>query len=100
MENTFNLFYKFDNILDKLDGFDGVILRMDVEGSEYRLIPILLKHKNIVKIKEFYMEWHTKNNEHIDIDVYNKELIKKIPLTLIAVNDRNSQFKMLTTHKS
>lgn len=88
-----------DTILDTLESYEQIILRIDIEGSEYQIIDKLIKHKNIKKIKELYLEWHTKGKD-VDLDPFNKELIKNIPLTLIAFNDGKEQFKMLTTHSS
>ena len=88
-----------DDILDTLDNYEQVIMRIDIEGSEYDVIPKLIEHKNLKKITELYLEWHTTNNEHVDIELLNKKLIKNIPVTLIATNDGTTQHRILTTHK-
>ena len=33
-------------------------MKCDIEGSEFKVLPILLKTEHINKFKEIYVEWH------------------------------------------
>lgn len=47
------------DIINKYHEDDHIIVKMDVEGSEFELIRKLLKDKTTDKINEIYIEWHT-----------------------------------------
>jgi FkbM family methyltransferase len=46
-------------IINKYDQDDYIVVKMDVEGSEFELVRKLLKDGMVSKINEFYIEWHT-----------------------------------------
>lgn len=45
-------------ILDNFSKDDYIILKLDIEGAEYQVIPNLIQGGAISLIKEFYIEWH------------------------------------------
>ena len=49
------------NLDDYLDSFENVFLKLDIEGSEFSLIPSLLG-ENIKKVKQLVIEVHTPTN--------------------------------------
>jgi FkbM family methyltransferase len=64
-------------IKGKFNSNDYIILKLDVEGSEFDIVPSLLKENTFEFINEFYIEWHffwceePKNKE-----AYYKNLLK------------------------
>lgn len=54
---------------------DYVVLKMDVEGSEYTLLPDMLKKGALNKIDAIGVEYHTSlspDNQPYDISVFNQ----------------------------
>lgn len=47
-------------ILKKYSYDDYIVVKLDVEGSEYEICRRLLDSEEIIKIKELYVEWHTR----------------------------------------
>ena len=48
------------DVLAKYDPNDFVVIKMDVEGSEFKILRRLLQDKNnCKKIKKIFIEWHT-----------------------------------------
>ncbi|NBP03783.1 MAG: hypothetical protein EBU90_27525 [Proteobacteria bacterium] len=92
-------FYPDDHILDILDNYDFCILRMDVEGSEYDIVPKMLLHRNIKKINEIYIEWH-RQHEKSKTEQLALGLIKNIPFVMESYFDENGSQRILTTHKT
>ena len=88
-----------DHILDILDNYDFCILRMDVEGSEYDIVPKMLLHRNIKKINEIYIEWH-RQHEKSKTEQLALGLIKNIPFVMESYFDENGSQRILTTHKT
>lgn len=46
------------DFLDQFSDTDYIVLKLDIEGGEYRVISDLIKTGRIKKIKELYVEWH------------------------------------------
>lgn len=46
------------NILKQYDNEDYIVVKLDVEGSEYYIISDLFESGEINKINELYIEWH------------------------------------------
>lgn len=44
--------------IDNFSDNDYLILKLDIEGSEYEVISKLIETEKIKKIKEIYIEWH------------------------------------------
>lgn len=62
---------------------DYIILKLDVEGEEYNIIPHLLKNETFKFINELWIEWHSRwigNSENLDKE-YEQE-IKKYGTTI------------------
>jgi FkbM family methyltransferase len=55
---------------------DYIILKLDVEGAEYTILPHLLKSGTFSYIKKLYLEWH--NHRVGVLDSVDKELEKQI----------------------
>lgn len=45
-------------ILNNFNSSDYLVLKLDVEGAEYNILPHLVAGGAIQLIKEFYVEWH------------------------------------------
>jgi len=48
----------FSEYVSKLDEYDEVIVKMDIEGAEYDVLRHMLKEGTITKIDELYVETH------------------------------------------
>jgi len=72
--------------LDTFDDDDYIILKLDVEGSEYELIKDLIKTNKINKIKELYIEWHDHFFPHFK-KLGNELRIALSKLNIIVKND-------------
>lgn len=47
-------------ILDRFNENDFIVIKMDIEGSEFTVLRRLLENKNNCrKVKKIYIEWHT-----------------------------------------
>jgi len=46
------------NFLDKFDDNDYIVVKLDIEGSEYAVIGDLIKTGKLDMIDELYIEWH------------------------------------------
>lgn len=68
---------------------DYIVLKLDIEGEEYNVIPDLIKTKATDYINELYLEWHSRwLNKSSDID---EELEEKISSLGIKIkNDWNA----------
>lgn len=88
-----------DKIMDRLSSYEMVILRIDVEGSEYQIVPKMLKHPNIKKISELHIEWH-KQHEKGNTEEMSLNLIKNIPFVLESYFNQNGSQRILTTHQA
>jgi len=52
-----------------------LILKMDIEGEEYRVIPHLLENKIFSHVSELYIEWHPEwNTTGIEQKTFEKEI--------------------------
>ena len=49
-----------------------VILKLDIEGEEYRVIPKMLQNNTFSKINKIYLEWHPEWN---DTGVHQSQLV-------------------------
>lgn len=47
------------DILNQYNDDDFIVVKMDVEGSEFTILRKLIKDKVINKINDLYIEWHT-----------------------------------------
>lgn len=86
------------NILDNISTYNYTILRIDIEGAEYIIIPEIIKHTNLKKINELYIEWHIDKFPGVDIEEYNKALIRAIPNVSCCYNEKGCQHTIQTTH--
>jgi FkbM family methyltransferase len=50
--------YDIVDILSEFTEEDYVVLKLDVEGSEYDIIQRLIDTNNLGKVKEYLVEWH------------------------------------------
>jgi FkbM family methyltransferase len=69
--------FDFSNFLSKFNGNDMIICKMDIEGSEYRVLRRLISTGEIKKINSLYVEFHAhfKNTESAES---TKSLISEI----------------------
>lgn len=72
---------------------DYIILKMDIEGSEYDVIPHLLENEVFEYINKFYIEFHNnKVNIPYDVDQSLKEKINKYNTEIIADHGKGLNF--------
>ena len=75
-------FSKF--LLEKSKLYNEIVVKMDVESSEYDILERLIDSKNIVLIDRLFVEFHTDYmKESKEKDAYKlreKQLIEKLPL--------------------
>ena len=57
-------------VLSKYDDNDFILVKIDIEGSEFKVLRKLLDNGFINKINELYVEWHTR---YVDGEDYNSE---------------------------
>ena len=88
-----------DKIMDRFTGYEKIILRIDVEGSEYVIVPKMLEHLNIKKINELYIEWH-REHEQGNTEQLAKGLIRNIPFVMESYFGENGSQRILTTHQA
>lgn len=46
--------------------YDDIVLKLDIEGSEYPVLKRLLEHPNLSKISEIYVEWHAQYSDELE----------------------------------
>lgn len=46
--------------------YDDIVLKLDIEGSEYPVIKRLLEHPDLSKISEIYVEWHAQYSNELE----------------------------------
>jgi len=71
------------NIVDfikKLPYFDRLWIKMDIEGGEYNIIPIMVKNNCFNKVEKLFIEWHYNKISSITEEDHNKvfELVKHL----------------------
>tara|TARA_B110000196_G_C20767158_1_gene484851 strand:+ start:50 stop:649 length:600 start_codon:yes stop_codon:yes gene_type:complete len=57
-----------DFILSKFSLEDHIILKLDIEGGEYDILPHMIQNGSIQYINELYIEWH-----HTKLSQYTEE---------------------------
>lgn len=45
-------------VIDNINKDDFAVLKMDIEGSEYRVLPKMIEDRSILYINELVIEWH------------------------------------------
>lgn len=71
--------------INQFNDDDYIVVKLDIEGSEYCVIEDLFKTNSINKIDELYIEWH----DHFFPHLRNKgsELKNKLSKTKIKINN-------------
>jgi len=64
-------------ILNTFDKDDYIILKMDIEGAEFRVLDKMIRDGSIDYINKLYIEWHSNKIDFSDKELYD-ELIKKL----------------------
>jgi FkbM family methyltransferase len=78
----------FTNFLKNLTMYDNIIIKFDIEGSEYDVLEkMILNHKKINNIKHMFIEFHTKYM--MDCNLKKSFLIreKKIIMSLKKISN-------------
>jgi FkbM family methyltransferase len=73
------------NFLKKCNNEDYIVVKLDIEGSEYFVIEDLFKTGEIEKINELYVEWHDHFFPHLKTK--GSELKNKLSKTNIKINN-------------
>ena len=72
-------------VLEKYDKeTHNVIVKLDIEGAEYKVLRHLLSNGTIKNISELYVEWHHVDLDYEDINTTNK-LISEIKANNVIV---------------
>jgi len=72
--------FDFPEYLKKLKDYDNIVIKMDVEGSEYILLEKIIENiTEIQNIKHIFIEFHSR--------FMNKSLKKKFRLKEIHIKD-------------
>ena len=81
--NQFRLNDNID-ILKKYSKDDYIIVKLDIEGSEFEVCRRLLEGNEIVKINELFVEWHTRmmDSESIESENSIKDSIRRCGVNL------------------
>ena len=87
--DIFNIVESYKQNLDK---YDEIIIKMDIEGAEYDILPSLIEVLDNSKTKQFYIEFH---NKKVGLDPsIDDEFISLMEEKNIQVNaDRNGASK-------
>jgi len=67
----------FSSFIYSLNVEDNIICKMDIEGSEYKVLPYLIETKAIQRIKKLYIEFHSRFFDEIT-PIADLELINSI----------------------
>ncbi len=87
-----DIFNIVESYKENLDKYDEIIIKMDIEGAEYDVLPSLIKVLDSSKTKQFYIEFHNKKvglNESVDLEYINQ--IKN--LNILVKADRHGANK-------
>ena len=89
---TPDIFNIVESYKENLNKYDEIIIKMDIEGAEYDILPSLIEVLDNSKTKQFYIEFHNKK-VGLDPSVDDK-LISLMEEKNIQVNaDRNGASK-------
>ncbi len=80
-----DIFNIIESYQENLDNYEEIIIKMDIEGAEYDILPSLIKVLDPSKTKEFYIEFHNKKvglNESVDLQYINQ--IKNLNILIKA----------------
>ena len=67
------------SLITKLnEKYDDIVLKLDIEGSEYPVIKRLLEHPDLSKISEVYVEWHAQYSDGLEnyLGIKKQDLLK------------------------
>ena len=74
-------------IKDKKKEYDTIIVKMDIESSEYEVLPQLLKDNTIDLIDHIFVEFHSKyynQEKKIKFKILEKKLIEEIKIRKVG----------------
>ena len=79
-------------IVENFDKDDYIVLKIDIEGSEYKVMKCLFETKSIEYVNEIYLELHLENKVKIDIELRDdvNKLISECTTTKIYT-DKHSK---------
>jgi FkbM family methyltransferase len=84
-----------DEFIKQFDKNDYIVLKLDIEGAEYDVIPHLIKNGSIKYINEFFIEWH---DERVGVPVSeNFRLTNELNGLGLSVNEWNAMNKHCMT---
>lgn len=74
-------------ILDEFQPSDHIVLKVDIEGSEYDLLERMIEQRSIERIATLFCEWHYRR---IGVSVSrHRKLVRRLRKEGIAVTGRN-----------
>lgn len=73
-------------ILNKYNDDDFIIVKLDIEGSEFEVVRKMINDESIKKIDELFIEWHT-HHVHSETEETENELKKKIKSFGVKLHD-------------
>lgn len=70
-------------ILQRYTDDDYLVVKLDIEGSEFEVVRKMINDHSIEKINELYIEWHT---HHVESETYETETELKEKIKSLGVN--------------
>ena len=86
-------------IKDNCNESDNIILKMDIEGSEYDIIEKMIKEGTIKYINKLFIEWHNTKLDMPNITERHNLLVDNLKKTDIIIDDTWCAIKYSTTYK-
>jgi len=73
------------NLLEYMAGYNDIFLKIDIEGHEFRLMPVIIKENYISKIKQLVIEMHSPGDIQLHPnyyaglnDIHNEDMLRLI----------------------
>ena len=75
-------------IKENTDPDDYIILKLNVEGAEYKILQSLVKNGTIERINRLYVDWHCGKTENVSIDEHMDTLESLLELGVLPLQWR------------
>ena len=77
--------FDISDILRKYNETDYVVVKLDVEGSEFKIVRKMLQDNTIRLVKELYCEWHTPYIKN-ETEETERQLIQQVADTGVRIH--------------
>jgi len=58
------------NLKDAMEPYSDIFLKMDIEGHEFRILPVMIENGSISKVKQLVIEFHSPADIHMFPDYF------------------------------